>query len=144
MSKNILLISSQKSLKIFRKNKFKSSCAHPNFGSKLNLVKGFCILNLEKNMRKNSIKSNQKNILRAIKIPDTKPVQIKIPLDLVGRIYILKKDATEMGHTFNLNEICVLALKEAVEIGEQELKKLLESSGLKKIDEHTGGTPNAH
>jgi hypothetical protein len=82
-------------------------------------------------MRQKSIDSKQKSILKMIKPPATKQIQIRMPIELIKRFDELKKDANALGHTLSLSEICVQAAQEAIDIADKELAKLLEGSELK-------------
>ena len=82
-------------------------------------------------MRSKSGDSKQKSILKMIKPPATKQIQIRMPLKLIERFEELKKDANAVGHTLSLSEICEQAVREAIDIADQELAKLLVGSDLR-------------
>ena len=82
-------------------------------------------------MQRKSIDSKQKTVLKMIKPPATKQIQIRMPLKLIERFYELKKDANAMGHTLSLSDICEQSVREAIDIADQELAKLLVGKDLK-------------
>jgi len=75
---------------------------------------------------------NFKSVVKKIKGKETKQVSVTMPLDLVSKFDLQKKEMEKHGYTLSISEICSDAIEIALTAADREMAAILKNQAIGK------------